>query len=82
MTTFTPERKVSQTFSPVQTQHSSSNTNGNARPPTHDQIARRAYEIYVASGREQGHCTQNWVKAEQQLANQPSSSALQAEAGI
>ena len=35
--------------------------------PTHDDIATRAYGIYVASGRKQGHCTQNWHQAEYDL---------------
>lgn len=33
-------------------------------PPTHDDIARRAYDIYTASGREDGHCERNWHQAE------------------
>lgn len=35
--------------------------------PTHDQIAKCAYEIYVKTGRKQGQCTQNWQQAEQSL---------------
>jgi len=35
--------------------------------PTHDQIAKRAYEIYVKTGRKQGQCTRNWQQAEQSL---------------
>jgi hypothetical protein len=35
--------------------------------PTHDDIAARAYEIYVESGRTQGHCKQNWQQAEHDL---------------
>jgi hypothetical protein len=36
-------------------------------PPTHDDIARRAYDIYVKSGRKQGQCKQNWQQAEHDL---------------
>ncbi len=32
--------------------------------PTQEQIAFRAYEIYVKSGCALGHCTENWQEAE------------------
>lgn len=35
--------------------------------PTRDEIARRAYEIYEASGRIDGRDEQNWLQAEQEL---------------
>jgi hypothetical protein len=35
--------------------------------PTHDDIARRAYDIYVATGCSQGQCKQNWHQAENDL---------------
>jgi len=35
--------------------------------PTHDQIARRAYEIFEKSGRVPGQDIQNWLEAERQL---------------
>ena len=35
--------------------------------PTHDEIARRAYEIYDTKGRKPGHCRQNWHQAEREL---------------
>jgi len=39
-----------------------------ARPmPTHDQIARRAYEIWLQSGCASGHDTENWAQAEREL---------------
>ena len=41
-----------------------------AGAPTHAEIATRAYEIYLKSGRQPGHCTQNWAKAEQSLRDQ------------
>ena len=34
---------------------------------THEDIARRAYEIYVDSGCREGQSEQNWHKAEQEL---------------
>jgi hypothetical protein len=35
--------------------------------PTHDQIANRAFEIYVSRGAEHGHDVGDWVEAERQL---------------
>jgi hypothetical protein len=35
--------------------------------PTHDDIAQRAYDIYVKSDCKQGHCIQNWHQAEHEL---------------
>jgi hypothetical protein len=35
--------------------------------PTHDQIAQRAYEIFVARGRPEGRDQEHWFEAESQL---------------
>jgi len=35
--------------------------------PTEEEIRRRAYEIYLARGREQGHEQENWLQAEREL---------------
>jgi hypothetical protein len=35
--------------------------------PTHDDIAKRAYEIYTLKGCRDGRCEQNWKQAEQEL---------------
>jgi hypothetical protein len=40
-----------------------------AVPPTHKEIARRAYEIYIENGRRQDHDEQYWLQAEQELKN-------------
>lgn len=37
--------------------------------PTHSDIAKRAYEIYVKSGSQKGRCTRNWLEAESNLKN-------------
>jgi hypothetical protein len=37
---------------------------------THDQIAERAYDIYVQNGRHAGQCQQNWEQAENDLRHQ------------
>ena len=39
---------------------------GGVDAPTHDQIARRAYEIYCAGGCVKGRCVQNWQQAERE----------------
>jgi len=35
--------------------------------PTQEQISRRAFEIYVASGCKEGRSEQNWLQAEREL---------------
>jgi len=35
--------------------------------PTHEQIAARAYEIFIERGRPQGHDLDHWLEAETQL---------------
>jgi hypothetical protein len=35
--------------------------------PTHEQIARRAYELYLARGRVDGFEREDWMEAEKQL---------------
>ena len=35
--------------------------------PTHDQIANRAFEIYISRGREHCHDVGDWFEAERQL---------------
>jgi len=40
---------------------------GSTAKPTLEDIAKRAYEIYVKNGCQQGQCEQNWKQAEQEL---------------
>ena len=42
---------------------------------THDQIAKRAYDLYVAGGSTKGHCAQNWAQAEHDLSAMPAASS-------
>jgi hypothetical protein len=35
--------------------------------PTREDIARRAYEIYVARGKADGRATEDWMQAEHEL---------------
>ena len=39
---------------------------------THEQLAERAYDIYVKSGRREEKCQQNWAQAENDLRHQGS----------
>jgi hypothetical protein len=43
------------------------NPSRNAGPPTRDQIAQRAYEIFVERGRPEGRDQEHWFEAEAQL---------------
>ena len=36
---------------------------------THEEIAKRAYEIYVENGCRQGQSEHNWLQSEQELKN-------------
>lgn len=35
--------------------------------PTHEQIAKRAYELYIARGCQHGHHEEDWNQAEREL---------------
>ena len=48
-----------------------SDETGLAKPtagPSHEQIARRANELYVERGRQEGHDVEDWLRAESELA--------------
>ncbi|MGA2071044.1 MAG: DUF2934 domain-containing protein [Sedimentisphaerales bacterium] len=60
--------KAKQAFASQQT-HKGSQTTPAAVTPTHKEIARRAYEIYIENGRRQGQSEQYWLQAEQELKN-------------
>ena len=36
--------------------------------PVQDEVAKKAYDIYLKEGRPQGHAEQNWLEAEAQMA--------------
>ena len=40
-----------------------------SRSPSREEIARRAYELWIARGRTHGHDREDWVRAEQELRN-------------
>jgi hypothetical protein len=41
--------------------------NGVTRGPTHEEIARRAYELYLARGAQPGNPDEDWAQAEREL---------------
>jgi hypothetical protein len=38
-----------------------------ATKPTHEEIAKRSYELYLARGATDGHDVEDWVQAETEL---------------
>jgi hypothetical protein len=55
------------------TKNRSTRANGDAsplQPPTHEQIASLACQLYIESGRQEGRDAENWLRAEQILLQQ------------
>jgi hypothetical protein len=40
---------------------------GGRTSPTHDEIAELAFSLYESRGRQDGHDTEDWLRAEQEL---------------
>lgn len=40
---------------------------GTGRAPAHDEVARRAYELWQQEGCPEGHALKHWIEAEKQL---------------
>jgi Protein of unknown function (DUF2934) len=57
---------ATQTTPPPQAR-TAANTATASTGPTHEQIARRAYELYLARGATDGQAEQDWVQAEREL---------------
>jgi len=53
----------------------SGNVVEHGRLPTHDEIERRAYEVYLRRGGEEGHCEEDWLEAERELMEEMHNSA-------
>jgi hypothetical protein len=67
--TFMTEPKTTQMYATQQT-HGDGHHGQAAPMPTHDEIAKRAYDIYVKKGRRQGQCERNWQQAENDLSTE------------
>jgi outer membrane protein TolC len=65
MATTKPLRKL-ETDSGIETARSAT--------PTHEDIAQRAYVLYEARGREDGHDLDDWLQAERELLEEEESS--------
>lgn len=52
-------------------QTTSSNEDPRANASVHDQIARRAHELWEQDGRPHGHHERHWLEAERQLRGTP-----------
>lgn len=61
------QSKVSPVSSPRQIQDIFRSRSTPTVTPTHDDIAKRAYEIYTQKGNREGDSEQNWKQAEQEL---------------
>jgi DUF2934 family protein len=46
-----------------------SSTSKTATPPTREQIAKRAYELYLERGSVEGHHEEDWLLAEAELSS-------------
>jgi hypothetical protein len=71
--------KISHTFPALRTPDAPHTAVVAATPPTHDDIAKRAFEIYVKTGRRQGRCKHNWLQAEQDLRNEDKAACRSAQ---
>ncbi len=71
--------KIPHTFPALRTPDAPHTEVAAAALPTHDAIARRAFEIYVKTGRRQGRCKQNWLEAEQDLRNEDKATCRSAQ---
>jgi hypothetical protein len=67
-TSSTTEKETGKVPSTPANARTSANTTAPARTgPTHEQIARRAYEIFQARGGQPGNPEQDWHQAEREL---------------
>jgi hypothetical protein len=59
--------KTTQVPAPQQAHDNPRSKSAQTTKPTIDDIAKRAYEIYVKNGCQPDQCEQNWKQAEQEL---------------
>jgi hypothetical protein len=64
-----PARAAKAPAKPRKTAAAASN---GSQPPTHEQIAQRAHELYVRSGHQHGREQEFWLEAERQLQEETS----------
>ena len=61
------QAKTSHTSSQRIPESQARNTATNRTGPTYEQIARRAYELFLARGGSHGHHEDDWLQAEREL---------------
>jgi hypothetical protein len=66
----TSQTQSTRDYKSTQTTKTRQAQSSNHPVPTHDEIARRAYELYIMDGRQQDQCLQNWFEAERELSQQ------------
>ena len=67
MDKYTSQSEATQVLAAGQTHDDMHAGQGVIPAPSHDTIARRAYDIYIKHGSKQGQCKQNWQQAEHEL---------------
>ena len=67
MKTFTTESKTTQLYTTQQMHGDGHHVQTVPLRPAHDEIAKRAYEIYIKKGSRQGHSERDWQQAENDL---------------
>lgn len=67
MTTLVAEKKATPPFAHGQLQYAIPHGSKQPDPPTHAQIAQRAFDLYITDCRRPGQCQANWYQAEKQL---------------
>ena len=69
------EIKPSPSFMPMSARSVFTPSNGQCATPSHGQIANCAYDIYIEHGRVDGRSEQNWLQAEEELAQNAQAAA-------
>ncbi|HVU49403.1 MAG TPA: DUF2934 domain-containing protein [Polyangia bacterium] len=59
--------KTEKTSAPKTSKAKSAKAVVRKRAPTHEEIAIRSYELYLARGAEPGHAEEDWLQAEREL---------------
>jgi len=67
MNKYTTQSEATRILAAQQTHDDRHPGHGVITMPTHDDIARRAYDIYVKNGCKLGRCKENWQQAEHDL---------------
>lgn len=61
-----PAATAAETTTAVESTTSTTATTS-ARTPSHDEIAQRAFELFLARGRQHGRAQEDWLNAEREL---------------